>query len=71
MFKDKKYAKYKMNAINHGIALELVTIYETRDLPLITTPLVEVYNVLLQTSSEVIIQVFNNKNPYPGLFRLI
>ncbi|KAA6329586.1 MAG: hypothetical protein EZS28_053591 [Streblomastix strix] len=61
----------RLNAINHGIALNLINIYETRDLALITTPLIEVFNVLLQTSSDIIMQVFNNKNPYPGLFRLI
>ncbi|KAA6394930.1 MAG: hypothetical protein EZS28_009542 [Streblomastix strix] len=61
----------RLNAINHGISLNLINIYETRDLALITTPLLEVFNVLLQTSSDIIMQVFNNKNPYPGLFRLI
>ncbi|KAA6367672.1 MAG: hypothetical protein EZS28_036801, partial [Streblomastix strix] len=70
MIKDKQN-EGRLNIINHEIALNLIKIYETRDIAHITAPLIEVFNKLLQTSSDIIVQVFNNKNPYPGLFRLI
>ncbi|KAA6398122.1 MAG: hypothetical protein EZS28_006351 [Streblomastix strix] len=70
-FKDKDDDQGRNNAIDAGITEVLINILESRELNLITYPLLESFHVITLGASETRIKIYQKKNPYSSLLRIL
>ncbi|KAA6367235.1 MAG: hypothetical protein EZS28_037239 [Streblomastix strix] len=69
MLKSKKdNIEFSKSIISSGIVDSLLFIFETRDITLITIPVVQLFNQLTKVNDEINTLLFEQKNPYRYLF---
>ncbi|KAA6394414.1 MAG: hypothetical protein EZS28_010056 [Streblomastix strix] len=70
-FCGKEDFKGKKQKIEAGITEGLLNIFETRDLNTINKIYITTMQIFTQTNNEIIMMLFQKKDPFPGLLRLI
>ncbi|KAA6393688.1 MAG: hypothetical protein EZS28_010781 [Streblomastix strix] len=67
----KDNIEFSKSIISSGIVDSLLFIFETRDITLITIPVVQIFNQLTKVNDEINQLLYERKNPYPQLFKLL
>ncbi|KAA6388829.1 MAG: hypothetical protein EZS28_015645 [Streblomastix strix] len=71
-FEEKEDVQGRLQLIELGVTVNLLTIFETRELNEVTKPYIDAFiKFTYKSSDEIVQQLIKKKDPFPGLIRLL